>query len=407
MRKLRLGTGSLAREWASLKPWTWLQPGAGRDRVWALQGEALGPGWFAPFCTRIPPWPPWTPGPGPWVPGAARSCVLPGAGASWEATALLLSDPDFQPPFHPCPSGFGCCLSPRAALICWIFSFFFFLFFSLSLLSFAPDSVLDVMPFPVLDYWLPTLIPIVFRFHDNTASASPTHPSLAVGAGGWPGPRAAGPFPPRPSLSSVCLHALCARPPRPSGTPSCLQCDSGLFVGLRFPKGCQLPQTPPRPAGPFPVPPAWVREQAGVPGGRGWGTARAASLHPARPSSVEQARPEPTAPGAFSQGGATVGVPGPPGGPLWHHYRDPSHPGWGLTQRATSPPTAQHGSFCSQAFQVQGPGGRPFPAPESPNFRKWSPRNASCRLRPPRGPQGRWHPTRPGPSPAQLAPGCR
>lgn len=106
---------------------------------------------------------------------------------------------------------------------------------------------------------------------------------LAVDAGGWPGPRPlAGQTPfspdsphppphpppsparkPPPHLSAPPLTPspsawpLCLPPPVPPTPPplqryllrppSCLQRDTGLFVGLPFPKGCRCFALPPTP----------------------------------------------------------------------------------------------------------------------------------------------------------------
>lgn len=106
---------------------------------------------------------------------------------------------------------------------------------------------------------------------------------------------------------SVCQHGPSVSPPCPAPTPSlrgclprppsCLQCDSGLFVGLPFPKGCQHLGPPPSPHGAPPVslPPFRGSEN------RGWGfhweprlqeqEPGCLSLPPVAPSSVEQTTP--------------------------------------------------------------------------------------------------------------------
>lgn len=85
----------------------------------------------------------------------ARPCVLPGVEGHLpgEATALLLSDPDFQPHTHSMFCfvfflAFGC-LVRKGFLFGWCFGFFFFstLFLHLFLLV----LFWTLMPFSVLD----------------------------------------------------------------------------------------------------------------------------------------------------------------------------------------------------------------------------------------------------------------
>lgn len=140
-----------------------LSEGQGVPEKWAERGSR-GPGLVcseASFSPRSSPlWPPSTLCQGSWVLGGkARPCVLPGGGGHLpgEATALLLSDPDFQPHTHSMfclvlfffscfvSEGFsvwlGCC--------CFFFWIFYFsaLFFHLFLLVLFWMS----MPFSVLD----------------------------------------------------------------------------------------------------------------------------------------------------------------------------------------------------------------------------------------------------------------
>lgn len=129
----------------------------------------------------------------------------------------------------------------------------------------------------------------MFRFHDNAAGI-PLVPRCGcrrlawTTSAGWPDPILFPRLPP-PSTQTcqkatpisvpcpsppVCLHGPSVSPPCPPTPPlqrllplppSCLQRDSGLFVGFPFPKSCQLHGPPPCPhrAPPFSLPPSGIQ----------------------------------------------------------------------------------------------------------------------------------------------------
>lgn len=123
----------------------------GAERGFVERGAPAGLGWFAPKALSprmLPLWPPRLSGA-----GGQTLCSAGGGGhLPGEATALLLSDPDFQPHTH--SMFFSLWLSGVLFLkgflfwlVFWIFlsSFFFFFFSPCFVSSFVfPGFVLDV-----------------------------------------------------------------------------------------------------------------------------------------------------------------------------------------------------------------------------------------------------------------------